>query len=126
MEARVVAKEGVVVAVQRDGVRVAELHGRVPPSGGGTGSRIVASVELPLGAVEVQGVLPPGTLLVQGVHGREGAWAYLSHRLVVVGSGGIVVLAASPWADGAWAGDSAVSTLADVVRAGLPPTANPA
>ena len=123
MEARVVAKESVAAATQRDGVRVAELHGRVPPDGGGAGSRIVASVELPLGAVEVQGTLPPGTLLVQGVHGREGAWACLSHRLVVAGPGG-VVLAASPWVDGAWSGDSKVSTLAASVRADLPPTAN--
>ena len=84
----------------------------------------MTGVPLLIGAVDVTGGSLPGLLIVQGVHGRAQGWAYLSHRLLVLGPANETLIQ-SAWALGPWGGDSVLRAMADIETDALPPSADP-
>ena len=123
---RVQARLGITALVERDGRESARLHAVNPPANDdGAGDRICANVPLPDEAVIVSGLSLRGQVNVQTIRWRSEGWAPKVHRVMILEWGGerfSAPVAASPWAPGAWGGDSILSKDFDP---GLPPEANP-
>ena len=121
---RIQGRDGLADVVRWEGEAAAQIHGQQPPADGeGAGDRIVTNVPVPSYGVIVSDGVIRGTLFVQGIHWRSRSWAYSRHRVVELRADRFSeVLAASPWAAGAWSGDSVLSR---EFQPGLPSEANP-
>ena len=124
---RVQARLGIADIAERDGIQSARLHAVNPPAEQeGAGDRICTNVPLPDEAAIVTGLSLRGQVNVQAVRWRSEGWAAKVHRVMILDWDGerfSTPIAASPWAPGAWGGDSVLSKDFDP---GLPPEANPA
>ena len=122
---RVQAIGDVAKVVQRDGEAVAMRHGVKTPEDGVSGSRIVSMVNVPPEAVIVTGasVEKNTQIVVAMLHAKHAGWLIIKHRVMLTDSVTGETLKASPWDDGAWDGDCALSEHFDP---DMPPEANAA